>query len=118
MADITMPLLPPLSTLLCEGLTVSKEEMWQRCKLASEVQWSRRSEALLKLPLIRDIHLRSDSMGRPRIINLNRSSNIVAVLIQLTGTEADVMCERCTRSNGPFRGCIVSVGLAACASCQ
>lgn len=101
-----------------EAFTVSKEEMRERCRLASGDQPTRRTEALLRLPLKRDIQLGGNSMGQPRLIDLRRAVNIEAALIQLTGTEADAICGTCTRLSGPFQGCVVSTELAACASCH
>ena len=67
----------------------------------------------------RDIDLSLERSAAGWSINWSRSENVEAVLMQVTGTIADISCESCLRGAGPFQGCVVSelCGRGACANC-
>ncbi|PFH59024.1 hypothetical protein XA68_12904 [Ophiocordyceps unilateralis] len=71
---------------------------------------------MLELEPRREVRYRSDK--KPKM-NFKRKENCEAMLLYLTGEEADEPCERCKDGRGPFIGCVRIPGicLGACSNC-
>ena len=61
----------------------------------------------MEQPQVRDISWNPQFLGRR--FSAKYAKNILALVIYLTGKQAEEKCGRCGKSAGPFQGCILPV---------
>ncbi|KAK9789136.1 putative Cupin 2 conserved barrel domain-containing protein [Seiridium cardinale] len=111
----------------------SKDLLWQHMKSLPQIEVDRMEQLPhipgevyihAKLPRVRGIELNPRFRGSKKF-NPKWGSNSLALVVYLTGEEAEIPCKSCANRSGPFVGCVLPhksthahLSMISCANCR